>query len=344
MRGLLGLWVTTRAWKQGKNCLKNYADRSSYEATPLHVRLRTFLVSRLAKSSTLALVLNKTRSALASVGLIGGTEIGVGRNGNALVRLNRDSVLGKKGSLIQLPKDDVMFRSVVTRGSWSRSVSSFLIECFDDKSEGKAKYAVFDIGANVGLVALQSMNLSARAAHYYLFEPIKTHVEALKHNVGNSSKPNIVTIIPSALGDKNKTATIFTETNNRGNSSLFQNVVPLAGRFESVVTFIDSSDFFENFEPEIDIFSIKCDAQGMDAAILSRIPKKIWSRTRRAVIEIWALPEIDPDDVRRVLNRWNHFQDASWSPNFHSKLRLGEVREFWLSGTSETKDLFLRRD
>jgi len=39
----------------------------------------------------------------------------------------------------------------------------------------------------------------------------------------------------------------------------------------------------------------------MDALVLAEMPFEIWSKIDRAVVEIWALPEVHRQDVEKVV-------------------------------------------
>ena len=104
-------------------------------------------------------------------------------NGNHLVKLTRHSPLGKRGSILELPRDKVMFGAVQRSGYWDLELSHFLREGLDGKQMLEEKSALLDIGANTGLVTLQTMNIAAGRHDYFLFEPIPRHVSAIRRNL-----------------------------------------------------------------------------------------------------------------------------------------------------------------
>jgi hypothetical protein len=82
----------------------------------------------------------------------------------------------------------------------------------------------------------------------------------------------------------------------------------------------------------------------MDALILSRIPHRIWENVERAVIEVWAIPEVNEVDVEKLLSMWEGFKYVSWAPNSHANISFTEVSEFWLKKSGkESRNLFLSR-
>lgn len=263
-------------------------------------------------------------------------------NGNHLVKLSRDSALGNRGLILELPMDQVMFRSVQRSGEWSFQLSQFLGEGLDGVQTPEEKSALLDIGANTGLVTLQIMNLVTGHHDYFLFEPIPRHVSAIHRNLGTASSGSKVHVIPVALSNKNGSSDIFSETKNHGNSSLWQTVVgPPGAHFRTRIETVDTGEYFANFRHEFSRFVVKSDTQGMDAVILARLPPEIWQRVERAAVEVWAIPEVESSDVDALIEVWREFRLVSWASNFESIVDLAELRDFWLGQTGQSRDLYM---
>jgi FkbM family methyltransferase len=275
----------------------------------------------------------------ARVGFSGARIVRVTQNGNTLLQLNKDYALGHKGIILELPRDLIIFESVRKRGSWELEESEFLARGIRKVGGGK-KAALLDVGANTGLVTLQAMNLSKTSIEVFLFEPIPRHVSAIKHNFGNL--PNIH-INEFALSNENGNSEIFTQATNHGNSSLLASVVPSDGLIRTRIKIIDTAEYCDSFLEGFDNYVIKCDTQGMDALILSRIPNRIWQNTEVAIIEVWALPEIREQDVTSLLAMFQNFNYASWNLNSRKRIDLDEISEYWLSKSGTFRNLFLSK-
>lgn len=273
-------------------------------------------------------------------GLFGARIVGVTQNGNTLLRLNKDYALGHKGTKLELPRDLGIFESVRKRGIWELEESEFLARGIRKAGDAGKRTALLDIGANTGLVTLQAMNLSKTSVEVFLFEPIPKHVSALKHNLGNL--PNIH-INEFALSNENGNSYFFTQTTNHGNTSQLASVVPSNETIRTRIKMVDTEEYCDTFLEGFDKYVIKCDTQGMDALILSRIPNRIWQNTEVAVIEVWALPEIREQDVTNLLAMCQNFNYASWNPNSQERLDLDEVSEYWLSKSGTFRNLFLSK-
>jgi len=275
--------------------------------------------------------------------LTGAREVHCAENDLAALVLNKSYPLGAKGKQIYLPKDKIIYEFIKFRGSWEVEESRFLAKKLMTlcSKENQKKFALIDIGANTGLVSLQAMNLAGTRNDCILIEPARSHVAAIKRNFANSNFEVVVKEL--ALSDHDGQVELFKQKSNLGNSSLLEVVVPTSEKISEFVEIRDSKYFFER---EIDIYDsyvLKCDTQGYDPLILSRIPTSIWNKIESAVIEVWAIPFIDPSDVMELLEKLSVFSFVSWNSELSSKADLQEVSRFWLSKTSESRNLFLSR-
>lgn len=279
---------------------------------------------------------------LCDLGITGAKVLGPTEAGNSLLRLNKKSPLGKRGSVIELPADNVIFKQVRRWGRWEPEISDFLRGGLDLTESKMRRSALLDIGANSGLITLQTM-LAARQTHeFFLFEPLPQHVAAIKRNLGAMSKR--CHIVPSALSKSAGFETIYTEKRNYGNSSVLKSALSNPDHeIKTRIETVDTEAFFHDFGREFGNFVIKSDTQGMDALILSRIPRHIWDKTSRAVVEVWALPEIEGEDVRRLIKHWHAFGAISWNRELFPRIEKEEIEEFWLSKSGQQRNLFLER-
>ena len=284
-----------------------------------------------------------------SLGFYGARILGVTPIGNTLLQLNKDYALGCKGTILELPKDQVIYKNVKNRGTWDLIGSKFLADGLKKASQqAHTKTALLDIGANTGLVTLQAMNLSNTTNEVFLFEPIPRHASAIKQNLRNLTN---VHVSEFALSNVNGNAEIFTDATNHGNTSLFNSVVPEIGMISTQVLLVETTEYCEKFLKSFNSFVIKCDTQGMDALILSRFPEWIWENCVSAHIEVWSLSETSKKDVDGLLSKCQEFDHVSWSLNttieggveLGNEVELDEVREFWLGKSGSYRNLFLSK-
>ena len=123
------------------------------------------------------------------LGFFGARNVGVAPNGNVLLQLNKDYALGCKGTVLELPRDQVIYEFINKKGFWGLEECKFLARGLKKASRDSrtTKVALLDIGANTGLVTLQAMNLSNASAEVFLFEPIPRHAQAIRQNLRNLS-------------------------------------------------------------------------------------------------------------------------------------------------------------
>jgi len=285
--------------------------------------------------------INSVETILYKFNFTGAKVVGKTPNGNTILRLNKDYALGDKGTELELPRDHAIFKAVKRWGSWELGESEFLsLGLRKVKNLSNSKTAFLDIGANTGLVTLQAINLSKTNVEVFLFEPIPRHISGIQHNLRSLSN---IHINEFALSNENGTSEIFTQTTNHGNTSMLKSVVPSGELVSTKIKLVDTAEYCNIYLNSHNNFIIKCDIQGMDALVLSRIPKRIWKNTEVAVIEVWALPEIQEKDVTRLLAMFEYFEYASWNPDFKNLICLNEVSEYWLSKIGTSRNLFVSK-
>ena len=197
------------------------------------------------------------------------------------------------------------------------------------------------MGANIGLISLQVVNNLESSIQLIAVEPLPQHISALERNLKSISTTNEVVILPVALGLESKMEYIHKQNTNSGNTSLIARVVPTDQVSKVRIQILDTEDFSTNYLTIDKEFVIKSDLQGFDAKVLARLGKKIWEKTYAASVEVWALTEIEKQDVSNLLENWKYFNKISWSSSFSKIVTLEEIREFWLSGTNTHRNVYL---
>jgi FkbM family methyltransferase len=275
------------------------------------------------------------------IGLTGATVIN-SYSINTFLQLRRNYPLGRKGTLIEIPKDLVIFEKIRRFGHWELAESKFLASGLRKAcAKSHRSTAFLDIGAHVGLVALQAMNISKTRNDVFLFEPLPGNVIAIKHNFMNLSKKVNIKINQFALYDKNCTAQIYTDSANYGKTSLSKPIFQITNMLQTRVKLVDTREYFDKYLKNYDNYVIKCDAEGSDALICSKIPYTVWKNVESAIIEILAGPNVIETDVDHLLNMWQHFDFISFQSSSNQNINLNQVKEFWLSKSNSTRNLFL---
>jgi FkbM family methyltransferase len=301
---------------------------------------RTFPTRLAAKSQKLAIYI--LHIGLCALGIKGAKIVGSTSYGSMLLQLNLPKPLGMAGKVISVPRDEVMFRSLRFYGEWEIQECHFLSDALKRLSRAK-KVAFLDLGANTGIVTLQTMGLAQTNAEAILVEPLPLHVECINFNVADLRKTNEVYVFPFALGKANGKTQIFTQSYNYGNTSLISSNMPAKESIISEIMMRKTEDFLEESLRGYSDYVLKSDLQGYDAVVLASISKTIWDRTEAAVVEIWALEQIDYSDVDRLIQLWGSFNSICWSFNPKTKISLSELANFWLNRSGDSRNVFMMK-
>lgn len=265
------------------------------------------------------------------------------QNGNVLICLNASSSLGPKGTVIEVPKDEIIYEELRHRGEWEREVSNFLSECIRDLKKESENITFLDLGANIGLISLQVLNNLKFSIKLIAVEPLPQHISALERNLKSISRTNEVLILPVALGLESKIEYIHKQNTNSGNTSLIARVVPADQLSKVRIQMLNTEEFSRKYLQIDHNFVIKSDLQGFDAKVLARLGKETWVKTHAASVEVWALNEIEQQDVVNLIENWKCFNKISWSSSFSNVVTLEEVQEFWLSASNTHRNVYLKK-
>ena len=277
---------------------------------------------------------------LSLIGFSGSTFLRRDDIGNGVLCLNRNSPLGKRGEEISLPIDNVIYQWVLRRGRWEEQESNFLAN-YVNQYNGE-NIVFIDIGGQAGLVTRQFLSrLDRPISKAWIVEPFSAHISAIQSNCYKWITNGVLEIFPYALDDIESQRQLHIQNTNSGNASLlqfFQN----SDSSKSYIVEVKSVIEFEKLSSKANSsIVLKCDIQGMDSKVLSLFSKEFWGQVTCCVIEIWAIHAIEVLEVETLLKRWGHFVILSWDPAREKKCTLDEVRNFWLSKSGATRNLYI---
>ena len=276
---------------------------------------------------------------------LGARHIGTDDFENGLLKLNRGTSLGKKGEIICTPIDKMIYEHVIHHGEWESAESKFLSELlikYENDIVKKNLIALVDIGANSGLVTRQILRLSKSKCSVILVEPIPNHIRAIQSNLKYFQKLNQIQIVEAALDQVSGKKNIRIQISNRGNSSFIPSVVPKFDSMDLLVDVLSVEEFYIRYLSGFEQFFIKSDTQGFDAKILSLLPGGIWGKCKGAIIEVWALPEVESEDIERLIDMWTHFSSYNWKYDGTAPTNLCDIRSFWLSKSGKSRNLYIK--
>jgi FkbM family methyltransferase len=277
--------------------------------------------------------------------LWGARITGVDDLGNVILKLNKETTLGKKGDLIYVPEDGQILNNIKKYSVWAGEEVDFLTSRYGEilLKYPEEKITFIDAGAHCGLVTRQFILNTGFKGRATLVEPVPQHVVAIRKNMGSIGNPSNFEIIEAALGRTEGDSKIYKESNNSGNSSLLRSLAPVANSTEVDVKVIASEDFSNTFGQETEVILLKCDLQGFDAQVLANFSDLFWQKLDSAVIEVLADPSIETKDVDIIIEKLNRFSYKSWKPGQKSLSNSAEIGEFWLSKSGLQRNLYVSK-
>jgi FkbM family methyltransferase len=287
--------------------------------------------------------------ALRLLNISGAKEVSFGKAKSHYLRLNKLNRIGPKNSIVNVPKDKFIFRSILRYGEWEYETSKFLASKIL-KLDTNKKILFLDIGAHVGLITLQiAQNLRRNGFmgsnfQFLCIEPVTSNFNFCARNlsevVGEAFKWDVRNI---ALGDTNTKSLIHINNENFGDSSL-HTLGPKIDSSDEFVTVVDTQTFSEIELSQFDAIILKCDTQGYDVKILARIPNLIWSRITSLVVEIESYTDLLDTDMKMCLGRFMDFNYKSFFPSGNDQVSKEEIRKVWTSKSHETRNLYLSKN
>lgn len=276
------------------------------------------------------------------VGISGAKELNKTVNGNAVLILNSNSALGNKGDLIALPKDKVIYRHVKRFGEWEPVVSSFLSNLAFLNQDDQLVF--LDLGGQAGIITRQYLNKSIKFTDSsWIVEPLVLHRDAIEYNCSNWLQKSELRIFPYALDRIDQVKRIYIEKDNSGNASLLDYLPISRGKSIEKIKTKQVKSFEEIiFKPNVK-FLIKSDLQGMDAEVLAQFSEDFWNQSIGGVVEIWALSSVNKEHVEKLIKIWKCFSAFSWDSSLKVRIHLEDIKDFWLSGSGATKNLFITK-
>ena len=285
-----------------------------------------------------------TNNILCNLKIKGAKVVGKSPMGNLVLKFNVDTPVALKNEIVCIPKDLIIFQSIRNSGSWELDSCVFLAEAFKSGNPSDLNANTFlDIGANSGMITIQTARLASNPISAYCIEPLPLNLEALHANMQKQTCLSDYKIYPYALSQEDGLAKIYSEKVNIGNTSLFQ-MDRFKDTFETEITLRNTNDFIKKEFSASAIIALKCDTQGSEIIILSNFPTSFWNQVVRGIIEIRSTANLVPKQISAILKCLEIYDDFFWGDNFGEKIGLYEIENFWLKGTGEERDLFFSKN
>lgn len=265
-----------------------------------------------------------------------GAKNSISQNSRPTVKLNRKSQLGNRNDEIFIEQDDVIYRSLILAGEWGVEESEFLASLCNQKT------TLIDLGANVGLISRQLLNLTDQLSKIIVVEPRFATMQNLKSNLVDISQSKKVEVefCEFALGKFDGQSTLYTETGNIGNSSLERGLTP--NSFSEKINTLTSETFYNHYLKSEELYILKSDLQGLDATVLNQLPREFWKRLQGGVIEIWPSEFVDKVDILSLSRILTEKFKCSFDASFYTRLDCETLVEHWCNSNFKSQNLYLK--
>ena len=168
---------------------------------------------------------------------------------------------------------------------------------------------VFDIGANIGLSALEFVRATGETGKVLCFEPHPDTAARLAGNLGDNGLTN-VQIIQYAVGAEPGTVTFHESKHPTLNSA---SVVPpdLVRSFDVPVTTVDLA-WAEAGRPKVS--ALKIDVEGGELNVLCGASELIATQKPAILLEAWGAEQLGPIDALMIAAGYIRFQPDGFEP------------------------------
>jgi len=286
-------------------------------------------------------VLDRTAKVLLNLLLLSGGKRIDDDDSITMIKLLRNSFLGKRNSIIYIPSDTAITKNIIRNGFWEKEEVRHLSKA---ALQADGKINLIDLGAHAGLISLQVLNLVPGISRAILVEPVPLHAKCINLNLLPFNSK--IELCNFALSKEAGIKEGFTDVSNRGNFTLEHTAV--ANKYESIyVEAIGARKFSQSLTMLGGDLIIKSDLQGMDAEVLDEFDDEVWEKTVACVIEVWSLPAVNKDTVQSLVKKLKvHF--SVWEihlMDFESRVRVSpdDLSARWADSSGRYTNLFLTK-
>jgi FkbM family methyltransferase len=250
--------------------------------------------------------------------------------------------LARRGEVIAIPRDKMIFSYVRNYGQWGLEEAQFLVKVAKSRTEfTDSDLLLIDLGAHAGLVSKIFIDsIPIDNTKMILVDPLLENNQAQRHNLLRYEKS--VEFCNMAISDFTGSAKFEVDLENIGASRLLDEARGSVGSLVQQVQTISVPDFVLRYLQNSATIILKSDLEGYDVEVINMLSDKIWERIIGGIIEIDPLSELSERDTSLLIGRLKFFNVSTKSTRSET-LTHHEIASIWDEKKRTVSNLYFWR-
>jgi FkbM family methyltransferase len=247
--------------------------------------------------------------------------------------------LARRGQVICLPKDQMIYSYVQNYGQWGSDEGVYLATlATKHKKLHHEDIILLDLGAHAGLVSKVFKNHTRPyKSNLILVDPLPLNIKAQKFNF--QDERGSINHCQKAITLESGKVKFEFNIANIGASRVSSDQEHYLGENLMEVPAISARDFEIEYLGGHEKILVKSDLEGLDATILNSFSKETWSRIIGGVIEIENALKNKEDIIKLLTSHLFHYK-LYWDWNSKISLNHSEVLDLWNNKKILVKNLY----
>ena len=220
---------------------------------------------------------------------------------NNYLKLIKQTTLGNKDTIIELPLDTAIYNEIFYTGNYSPSLTKYIAQFINFSNVDR----FIDLGANSGLVTRGIVHQLNKNLECILVEPFPDLMHAIKTNLSNMENRHFV-FKQFALSNLDGEILFCREINNCGSGTMNKRLGSITKHNEFTLPSRKASLFLTEIFAEDKKVVIKSDLQAHIAEILSMVPELKIRNVLLIICELWSNSEIKLSQVHKFLDKFEN--------------------------------------
>ena len=260
-------------------------------------------------------------------------------NGLVFLSARISTPLARRGEVIAIPRDQMIFSYVRNFGQWGLDEAEFLVHAARSrKCLEECSFQLIDLGAHAGLVSKIFLdNFRDEKTSAVLVDPLVENFQAQKHNL--QKYKTRIQFCNMALSNNSGSAEFEIDLKNIGASRLHDREKNNEASILQQVQTISVPDFESKYLQNSSSIILKSDLEGFDVQAVNMFSDEVWQRIIAGVIEIDPSTKLDEKDLRTLTTRLSRF-NVSTNSNRPESLTPIEIESIWVQEKRTSSNLY----